>query len=62
MATPLQNNSNLELGNFFIKYFWQSAELMDTNLHLDDTDDKARVDEERLQEWRRNITKIRQSY
>lgn len=61
MVTPLQNSHEPALANMLIKYFWQAPELTDVRLNRDSHDEKARNDEAKLLEWRRNIIKIRES-
>jgi hypothetical protein len=57
----LQNNPKLEFDNFFIKNFLQLPKHKGKHLDLnaDALNRKTRTDEERLQEWRRAMYKIR---
>jgi len=61
MVASLRDNPKPELDNFFIKNFLQSPERKGKHLDLnaDALNKKARSDEERLQEWRRAMYKIR---
>jgi len=61
MATSLVSNPKTELDNLHIKYTWRPTELLGTHthLHINEADDKGHMDEERLQEWRRAMYKIR---
>jgi hypothetical protein len=63
MVATLSNNTKPELDDFYLKYFWQPTEYLaaHANSNLNDPDDNARMEEERLQEWRANMIKIRQS-
>ena len=57
----LQNNPTPEFDNFFIKNFLQSPKHKGKHLDLnaEALNRKTRTDEERLQEWRRAMYKIR---
>ena len=61
MVTSLGSNPKAELDNLHIKYTWRPTELLgtQTHLHLNEADDKTQMNEERLQEWRRAMYKIR---
>ena len=61
MVPPLRNKPKQELDNLHIKYTWRPTELLgtQTHSHLNEADDKAHMDEERLHEWRRAMYKIR---
>ena len=62
MVTPLRYNGKNELANSFISSNWQSAVHLDTHTYLnqeEDADEMLRMKEERLQEWRRAMFKIR---
>ena len=61
MVASLRDNPKPELDNFFIKNFVQSPERKGKHLDLnaDALNKKTRTDEERLQEWRRAMYKIR---
>ena len=61
MVTPLRYNPKNEFANSFISSNWQSAGHLEahTYLHPEDVDEMLRMKEERLQEWRRAMFKIR---
>ena len=61
MVTSLGSKQKAELDNLHIKYTWRPTRLLgtQTHSHLSEADDKAHMDEERLQEWRRAMYKIR---
>ncbi len=61
MVASLRNNPKPELDNFFIKNFLQSPERKCAHLDLkaDSLNKKASADEDKLQEWRRAMYKIR---
>ena len=61
MVTSLGSKQKAELDNLHIKYTWRPTELLGTHthLHLNEADDQAHMNEERLQEWRRAMYKIR---
>ena len=61
MVTPLRYNGKNELANSFISSNWQAAGHLDTHTYLnqEDADEMLRMKEERLQEWRRAMFKIR---
>jgi len=61
MITPLRYNAKSELNDSFIKSLWVPVGHPDTRSYLkpEDADEKLRMDEERLQDWRRNMAKFR---
>ncbi|MCX7186890.1 MAG: hypothetical protein NTW57_06510 [Methylophilales bacterium] len=61
MVTPLRYNPKNELANSFISSNWQSAGHLDTHTYLNPEDayEQLRMKDERLQEWRIAMFKIR---
>ena len=61
MVTPLRYNPTKKLNDLFINSLWQSVGHPDTRAYLnqEDVDEKLRIDEERLQDWRRKMAQIR---
>jgi len=61
MVTPLRYNPTKKLNDFFINSLWQPDGHSDTRSYLnpEDADEKLRMDEERLQDWRRKMAQIR---
>ncbi len=61
MVTPLRYNPKPKLNDLFINSLWQPVGNPDTRAYLnpEDADEKLRMDEERLQDWRRKMAQIR---
>ena len=61
MVTPLRYDSKTKLNDLFINSIWKPVSKPDTRAHLnpEDADEKLRMDEERLQDWRRKMAQIR---
>lgn len=61
MVTPLRYKPKNELDNSFISSNWQSVSYLDTHAYFypEGAVENLRMKEERLQEWRRAMFKIR---
>jgi len=61
MVTPLRYNPTKKLNDLFINSLWPSVGHSDARAYLnqEDVDEKLRIDEERLQDWRRKMAQIR---
>jgi len=61
MVNVLRYNAQNEFNDSFIHSLRQPAGHPDTHAYLNpaDADEKLRIDEERRQDWRRNMAKIR---
>ena len=61
MVTPLRYNPTIKLNDLFINSLWPSVGHPDARAYLnqEDVDEKLRIDEERLQDWRRKMAQIR---
>ncbi len=61
MIAPLSNHPKTELNNLNITYLWKPIENLVTNvyLNLNNADKLDRNNEVTLQDWRKNMEKIR---
>ena len=61
MVNALRYNAKNEFNDSFIHSLRQPVGHPDTHAYLNpaDADEKLRIDEERRQDWRRNMAKIR---
>ena len=61
MVTPLRYNPTKKINDLFINSLWQPDGHSDARSYLnpEDADEKLRMDEERLQDWRRKMAQIR---